>query len=139
MRLWPCLAVLVLLLGPAHAADEPERLSDRPNPSVTLVPAPGWRLSAVARVEVENDIAVLTIEGDVFNAADSERPSPTVRFALQDGAGRDIVYWTVLTDLERIEPGAYASFRTRTETSLEGIEGMEHVVVSTVEAAAQID
>ena len=136
MRSWLCLALVALLVGSVQAADRPERLSDRPNPSVKLVPALGWRLSAVAMTDVENGVEVLTVEGDVFNAADSERASPKVRLAVLDGAGHEIFHWTVVTDLERIKAGDYAPFRARLESPPEGIEG---VVVSTVEADAQFD
>jgi hypothetical protein len=130
VRIWFCLAVSLALIGAAQA-ERPQRLSDRPTPTVNLVPAPGWRLSAVVTIDVRNGIDSLIIEGDVFNAGDSERPSPKVRLAVRDSAGREIFYWTILTDLERIKPGDYAPFRTHTESPPLDVE---NVLVSIVES-----
>ncbi len=135
MRILFCLALFFALIAPVHA-ERPQRLSDRPAPAVKLVPAPGWRLSAVATTDVQNGIEVVIIEGDVFNASDRERPSPIVRLAVQDNAGRDIYHWTVLTDLERIKPGDYAPFNARVESPPSDVEG---VLVSIVEADAPLD
>ncbi len=130
MRILVCLAVCFALIGPAQA-ERPQRLSDRPAPAIKLVPAPDWRLSAVATTDVQNGIDVVIIEGDVFNASDSERPSPTVRLAAQDNAGRDIYHWTVRTDSKRIKPGDYAPFSARLESPPSDVDS---VMVSIVEA-----
>jgi hypothetical protein len=135
MRILFCLAICFALIGSAQA-ERPQRLSDRPAPAVKLVPAPGWRLSAVATTDVQNGIEVVTIEGDVFNAGDSERQSPMVRLAAQDKLGRDIYHWTVRTDSERIKPGDYAPFSARLESPPQDVE---RVMVSTIDADALPD
>jgi hypothetical protein len=51
------LVLLVALIAPVHA-DRPLRLTHRPVPEVKLVAAIGWRLSAVATLDVEGDALV---------------------------------------------------------------------------------
>lgn len=77
------LAMVLMVLAPATART-PERLIDRPAPQVKLVPAIGWRLGAVAMMDVANGANVLVVEGDVFNTSDSERASPKIRLAVLD-------------------------------------------------------
>ena len=132
MRILVCLGLLVSMIASARA-DNPQRLSERPVPSIKLVAAPGWRLSAVAQIDVQNGVEILVIEGDVFNAGDSERPSPKVRLAVLTKAGQEIYHWTVLTELGRIKPGDYAPFNARLESPPEDAEG---VMVSTIDPEA---
>ncbi len=116
-RCAPCLAlVLLLALTSPAQADTPERLSDRPTPTVKLMPALGWRLSGVVTMDVQKGVDILIIEGDVFNAGDGERERPRIRVALQNSDGRDIYFWSVFPDLGRIKPGDYAQFSTRIES-----------------------
>lgn len=135
MRTLFCLALCFAVIGPAQA-ERPQRLSDRPTPAIKLVPAPGWRLSAVATTDVQNGVNVVIIEGDVFNATDSERPSPKVRLAVADGAGREVFHWSVVPDLQRIKPGDYAPFSARLESPPSDVAS---VLVSIVEADASLD
>ena len=135
MRIFLCLALFVALIAPAHA-DQPERLTDRPVPAIKLVSAIGWRLSAVATMDVEGGRLVVKIEGDVFNVSDSERASPTIRLAVRDETGRELYHWTVLPDLARIKPGDYAPFSARVE---EPPEDMHSVAISTVDAETPSD
>lgn len=124
------LAMVLMVLAPATART-PERLIDRPAPQVKLVPAIGWRLGAVAMMDVANGVNVLVVEGDVFNTSDSERASPKIRLAVLDGRGTEMFAWTVATDFDRIKPGDYSPFSARLESPS---EDMRTVVISTVEA-----
>jgi hypothetical protein len=135
MRFFLPLLIVFALVAPAEA-ERPQRLSDRPAPTVKLVPSLGWRLSAVATTDVQDGVDVLMIEGDVFNAGGSERPSPKIHIAVQDGAGRDIYRWTVPTDQDRIKPGDYAPFRARLESPP---RDMERVVVSVGQPGVHVD
>jgi hypothetical protein len=103
---------------------------------IKLVPAPGWRLSAVATTDVQNGVDVVMIEGDVFNAGDSERPSPKIRLAVADSSWREIYHWSVRPDLQRIKAGDYAPFSARLESPPADAAG---VLVSIVEDDASLD
>ena len=134
MRILLCLVLLVALIAPTHA-DQPERLTDRPVPAIKLVSAIGWRLSAVATMDVEGGRLVVKIDGDVFNVSDSERASPTIRLAVRDKE-RELFHWTVRPDLARIKPGDYAPFSASVE---EPPEDMHSVEISTVDAETPLD
>lgn len=123
MRLLLTLALLVAAIAPTNA-DQPERLTDRPVPAVKLVSAIGWRLSAVATMDVEGGRLVVKIDGDVFNVSDSERASPTIRLAVRDKE-RELFHWTVRPDLPRIKPGDYAPFSARVEEPPEDMHSVE--------------
>jgi hypothetical protein len=133
MRMRILFAMVLVGLAPAQART-PERLIDRPAPQIKLVPAIGWRLAAVAMMDVSNGVHVLVVEGDVFNTSDSERASPKVRLAVLDGRGTEMFGWTVAADLERIKPGDYSSFSARLESPPDDVRT---VVVSTVEAGIE--
>lgn len=133
MRMLLLFAMALVPLAPAQGR-APERLIDRPAPQVKLVPAIGWRLAAVAMMDVSNGVNVLVVEGDVFNASDSERASPKVRLAVLDGRGSEMFAWTVATDLDRIKPGDYSPFSARLESPPDDVRS---VVVSTVEAGTE--
>lgn len=135
MRIVFCLALCFAQISPA-LAERPQRLSDRPTPVIKLVPAPGWRLSAVATTDVQNGVDVVMIEGDVFNAGDSERPSPKIRLAVADSSWREIYHWSVRPDLQRIKAGDYAPFSARLESPPADAAG---VLVSIVEDDASLD
>lgn len=124
----PCMLVAALVA--ADAGDRPERLVDRPAPTVKLKSSIGWRLSGVATMDLYQGAPVLVIEGDVYNVSDQERPSPKIRFGVRDAQGREMYHWTVLAVQPRIKPGDYASFEAR----LESPPGeMDSVEISTVE------
>jgi hypothetical protein len=127
------LVMVLVVLAPATART-PERLIERPAPPVKLVPAIGWRLAAVAMMDVANGVSVLVVEGDVFNTSDSERASPKVRLAVLDGRGTEMLAWTVATDFDRIKPGDYSPFSARLESPP---EDMRTVVINTVEAGVE--
>ncbi len=133
MRMLLLFAMVLVVLAPATART-PERLIERPAPQVKLVPAIGWRLAAVAMMDVSNGVSVLVIEGDVFNTSDSERASPNIRLAVLDGRGTEMFAWTVATDLDRIKPGDYSPFSARSESPPEDVRT---VVVSTVEVGTE--
>lgn len=114
----------------AAASDRPERLTDRPVPTVKLVASIGWRLSGVASMDVERGNVVLKIDGDVFNVSGKERPSPKIRLETQDARGEAIFHWTVSPDQPQVKAGDYATYSARLESPPEAIRG---VVISTVE------
>jgi hypothetical protein len=100
----------------AARADVVERVPmGEPTPGVALVATTGWRLSAVIRVDVEGTKRVLIIEGDVINATDSQRESPTIRFGLRDDGGREYFHWTVKVAEPHIAARDFVAFETRLE------------------------
>ena len=116
MRMFITVALIVAALAPARADDKPQPLTDRPVPIVKLTSTEGWRLSAVAGMDVEGETLVLVIEGDVINAGDRERPSPAIRLALSDKEGRELYHWTVQADQDRVRPGDWSPYRARLES-----------------------
>lgn len=119
-------AIAVLFAATIAArGDTPERLTDRKPPSVTLAASDGWRLTAVLGMEVENGTLVLVIEGDVINATDQDRASPTLRFALRDTARREISSWTLELAEPRIKAGDWLAFATRVEHPPESAVNVE--------------
>lgn len=133
MRVLLFFAISLALLVPAQGR-APERLIETPAPAVKLVPALGWRLAAVAMMDVSDAVNVLVVEGDVYNTSSSERASPKVRLAVLDGGGHEIYHWTVPTDFDRIKPGDYSPFSARLESPP---SDARIVVVSTIEPGTE--
>jgi len=112
MRALLWLLMVLAALGPASAVAQ----ESLPAPKLKLTPAIGWRLTAVLRVDVERDVPVLIVEGDVINSSQSERPSPTIRFGLLARDGAELHHWTARPNEARIKPGDFAVFETRLES-----------------------
>lgn len=125
MRVLLAIAIVFATLAPIHAEPLPPPLTDRRVPAVALTAGDGWRLSAVAGMDVENGVVVLVIEGDVFNIGDRERAAPKIRLAVRDKNCREIYDWTVQPDEARIRPGDWSAYKARLESPIEDVYSVE--------------
>lgn len=54
----------------------------------------------------------LWVRGEILNASEIPRPVPTLRVSLTDSHGAALESWTFSPEVDRLEPGAAASFET---------------------------
>lgn len=105
------LSLLIVLasLAPACAAQSESLLQ----PNLKLTQAIGWKLTAEVRVDVEDGVRFLNIEGKITNSSQSERPSPKIRVGVRASEGKELFYFNVRPDEARIKPGAFSVFGAR--------------------------
>lgn len=109
MRALLSLLIVLAALAPASAAQS-ESLAQ---PNLKLTQAIGWKLTAEIRMDVEDGVRFLNIEGKVTNSSQSERPSPKIRVDVLASEGKGLFYFTVRPDEARIKPGAFSVFGAR--------------------------
>lgn len=63
--------------------------------------------------EREGGSAVLVVEGEIVSVSATERPVPTIRFALRSTAGREVYAWTMSPGKSVLASGESLSFRSR--------------------------
>ena len=65
------------------------------------------------RIERQDGVAVLIVEGRIASESGSAVAVPPLRFALRDAAGTELYAWTVPPDAATLEPGKSLPFQTR--------------------------
>jgi hypothetical protein len=123
-------AVILLALIIVSSSALAERILGPQPPAIVFKATIGWRLSAVAQIELDQGKKFLVIEGDVINDSDRERTAPTIRLGVRDGEGRELYHWTAKPDDERIKAKDWSPFTTRVEAPPEDARQVE---ISTIE------
>lgn len=79
-------------------------------------PGAGLEMPALSpRIEMDAGTPVLVLEGTVINKSNHPITLPALMANLRDDRNVVVESWTFRTDVERLAPGATASFRTRKE------------------------
>jgi predicted Zn finger-like uncharacterized protein len=68
---------------------------------------------------------VLSVKGEIVNTTDHMQKIPWLRFALQDGAKKDVYHWTLNTESRPLQPGESTSFVTRIQAPPETAKDLQ--------------
>jgi zinc-ribbon domain len=83
----------------------------------------------IRRVErqhaIVNGTRVLSVRGEILNLSDDTRRIPWLRFALVDGADRELYTWTLDTSSRPLRAGEANAFTTRVAAPPEGAQNLK--------------